>query len=170
MIWPKPEVITVLDGKISLDNSTSEPIVIRKLEHVCNIHTENTVIPDVTNLPSPILDNQKPKLRNPKTTKHSTEVKLNPDNIMNKVEEESFRQLLDTYDQVFSPKIKVYNGRSGVCKVEVNMGPNPPTQRKGRIPFYGKNDLMELQSKFDDLIEAGVLSRPQDIGVTVEGL
>ena len=27
---------------------------------------------------------------------------------------------------------------------------------------------MELQSKFDDLLTAGILSRPQEVGITVE--
>ena len=46
------------------------------------------------------------------------------------------------------------------------MGPVLPPQRKGKMPLYGRNRLVELQSKFDDLERQGVFARPEDIGVT----
>ena len=52
--------------------------------------------------------------------------------------------------------------------MEVNIGKNLPTQRKGRVPYYGRDNLVELQEKFDELEQAGILSRPQEIGVTIE--
>merc|ERR1712015_61650 len=51
------------------------------------------------------------------------------------------------------------------------MGPVPPPQHKGKVPpFYGRDDRVILQEKFDELVQKGVLKRPQDIGVTVENL
>ena len=36
------------------------------------------------------------------------------------------------------------------------MGPVQPPQRKGRMPQYGRDQLEELQNKFDDLETLGV--------------
>ena len=48
------------------------------------------------------------------------------------------------------------------------MGPVQPPQRKGRVPQYARDKLVELQQKFDELESAGVFSRPEDIGVVAE--
>ena len=64
--------------------------------------------------------------------------------------------------------IKGYNGAVGPFKAEVNMGPVQPPQRKGRLPQYSRNKLVELQQKCDELENMGVFKRPEDIGVAVE--
>ena len=50
------------------------------------------------------------------------------------------------------------------------MGPVQPPQRKGRMPQYSRDKLVELQDKFDELECKGVFCRPEDIGVSVEYL
>ena len=50
------------------------------------------------------------------------------------------------------------------------MGPVEPPQRKGRLPHYARDKLVELQEKFDHLEQPGVLQRPEDVGITVEYL
>ncbi len=50
------------------------------------------------------------------------------------------------------------------------MGHVQPPQRKGRVPQYSRNKLKELQQKFNDLEEAGVFARPEDLGIQVEYL
>ena len=45
-----------------------------------------------------------------------------------------------------------------------------PPQRKGRVPQYSRNQLVELQAKFDELEQAQVFRRPEDLGITVEYL
>ena len=50
------------------------------------------------------------------------------------------------------------------------MGPVQPPQRKGHVPQYAHNKLVELQQKFDELEAQGVFKRPEDIGITVEYL
>ena len=107
-------------------------------------------------------------LSSKKTSLYSSPVVLNPDGILSPEEAAKFTSVLKSYDDVFNPAISTYNGKSGKCFVEVNMGPQPPPQHKGRVPFYGRSDMNELQDKFDALQEKGVFCRPQDIGVTVE--
>ena len=50
------------------------------------------------------------------------------------------------------------------------MDPVQPPQRKGRVPQYSRDKLVELQEKFDELEQCQVFRRPEDIGVTVEYL
>lgn len=106
----------------------------------------------------------------PKSTTCSSSVDLNPDGVLSHAEEEMFRKTLSTYDDVFSKVTSTYNGRSGPCHVKVNIGPNAPPQRKGRIPFYGDGGLQELQDYFDDLHARGILSKPDELGIAVENI
>ena len=48
------------------------------------------------------------------------------------------------------------------------MGPVEPPQRKGRLPQYARDKLVELQEKFDHLEQLGVFQRHEDVGITVE--
>ncbi len=43
-----------------------------------------------------------------------------------------------------------------------------PPQRKGRIPLYNRDRLVELQNQFDSLESIGVFAKPEDVGVHVE--
>ena len=171
-VWPKPHITKVHNGQISLCNTTTEPVPIRKLEHLFVVHPETKRLPESTVKLASKISSPPPKVPKPiKAANFSDTVVLNPDNVLTKAEEIAFRKLLVTYDPVFSPELVRYNGKSGACHVEVNMGPNLPVQRKGRLPpFYGTDNLVELQEKFDALVEQGVLSRPQDIGVCVENI
>ncbi len=71
---------------------------------------------------------------------------------------------------MFEPAISKYNGHSGSVEGVVNMGPVLPSQRKGPLPQYNRDRLVELQQKFDALEEAGVFATPEQVGITVEYL
>ena len=68
------------------------------------------------------------------------------------------------------PQITGYNGAAGPIQATVNIGPEQPPWRKGHIPQYSRNQLVELQAMFDELEQAKVLSRPEDLGITDEYL
>ena len=167
LMWPKPQILPIINGHVSLSNKSTEPVVIRRLEHICTVQPEVTSPMDQIICPVESPSNDNVPIGN-KSTDYSARVSLNPDKLLTKEEESSFKQILKTYEEVFNPRISVYNGKSGPCHVQVNMGSNLPPQRKGRLPFYGRNDLIELQNKFDELLAIGVLSRPEEIGVIVE--
>ena len=51
------------------------------------------------------------------------------------------------------------------------MPSNPPLpQRKGRVPQYARNKLLELHRKFDELENQGAFARPESLGITAEYL
>ena len=104
------------------------------------------------------------------STKHSANVCLDPENLLPLDVRAKFSSLLDEYDHVFHPKIKGYNGSVGPFEARVNMGPVEPPQRKGRLPQYACNQLLELQHKFDELEALGVFRRPEDINIAAEYL
>lgn len=79
-----------------------------------------------------------------------------------------FKQTLDTYDDVFNPDFKGYNGASDPLRSVVNMGPVQPPQRKGRLPQYNKQLLSTLQDTFDELEACGVFTKPEIVKVNVE--
>ena len=166
-VWPVPRVHQIINGELSLSNTSTDPILIPKNSHVCNI------LPAV---PKDVMDSVKsndvypssPVMSKKKTSPYSTPVQIDPDGLLSTEEKSKFRRLVEMYDDVFDPKIGVYNNHSGQLYVEVNMGPEPPPQYKGRVPFYGRHNLLELQKKFDALVEKGVFKRPQEVGVSVE--
>ena len=170
--WPKAQLSEVVDGKVSLENLSNDPVYIHKSEPICNLklpsHTtknDDVNVHAVSTSPKPPIN-----LSTGKGTKYSGGVNLNPDGIMSPEEETMFRNLLQQYDSVFAPVTSTYNGYSGPCEVKVNIGSNPPPQHKGRVPFYGDDGLQELQGYFDDLQARGILSKPEDVGVTVENI
>ena len=52
----------------------------------------------------------------------------------------------------------------------MNIGPVQPPQRKGRVPYYSRNQFVELQAQFDELEQAQVFRRPENLDITVEYL
>lgn len=168
-LWPSPQIVSVSGGSVQLSNDTSQPITVNKAEHICQIHPEVKV-----NIESLVQDESPPTLVNATThvrkSDYSSNVNVNPDKVLTSAEEHPFKVLLKTYENVFSPVTSHYNGKMGPCHVEVNMGESLPPQRKGRVPFYSRDNLQVLQDKFDELEAKGVFSRPQDIGITVENI
>ena len=81
-----------------------------------------------------------------------------------------FHDLHRNYDEVFNPQIAKYNGALGLFEAKVNMGPTQPPQRKGRVPQYSRDKLVELQQRFDELESQSVFKRPEDLGITAEYL
>ena len=166
-LWPRPQIVSVNNGTILLPNDTKEAVIVKRTEHIGQIQLK---VPDAEGIllqeSSDMITNA--PIHSAKKSDFSALVSLNPDKILPPSDEAAFRNLLRTYDQVFSPVTSTYNGNMGPCFVEVNIGKNIPPQRKGRIPFYGRDNLQMLQSKFDELEAKVVFSRPQEIGVTVE--
>jgi hypothetical protein len=81
-----------------------------------------------------------------------------------------FSRLVKEYDDVFDKNISGYNGAAGPFEAVVNMGPVQPPQRKGRLPQYAPNKLVELQHKLDELESLGIFQAPENLGITVEYL
>ena len=161
----KPVLVHSVGHKIRVPNLTSDPILVKKNDHFCQVRTVYS--PETADYN----ENSPP---NPSVTKssvpYSSLVCLDPDGILPHDTRDEIRQALLRYDGVFSPSLDGYNGHAGPFEAHVNMGPVQPPQRKGRLPQYSRNQLELLQSKFNELEAFGVFKRPEDIGEQVEYL
>ena len=165
-MWPQPNIIESVNGKIRIINETNQPQSVKKNKHFCQIL--DTIIPPLSTSDTKIDVNDNNNLQS--CVPCSELIKLNPDNVLTHQYHQKFRKLLNDYSDVFNTSIGVYNGYFGPFEATVNMGPVEPLQRKGRVPQYARDKLMELQSKCDELEKQGILRRPEDIKMTVEYL
>lgn len=167
--WPRPQITESVAGKVRIVNDTSEAQPLRKNEHFCSVRM--TCTPTIESIDSH-MDTvcTKPKFASNSAYINSDLVKLDPDNILPTETQSKFKDLLHKYDDVFNSDISGYNGAVGPFEASVNMGPVQPPQRKGRLPQYARNKLVELQEKFDELESQGIFRRPEDIGVNIEYL
>ena len=159
-------MVACVAGRVRIPNLTGEPRVLRHNEHFCQAqpvlfegfsHKEyDTSVAQVKCSSA--------------TNGFSDSVVVDPDSILSAQCRQDFVDLNKEYDIVFDPRFPGYNGAVGPFKAFVNMGPVQPPQRKGRVPQYSRNKLVELQAKFDELEEIGVFRRPEDLGISVEYL
>ena len=166
-IWPEPQVIEAVGSKIRLTNSSNEPKAISRHKHLSEI-LPTADAPSPTPNPAATPPSLPVKPHSPPP--FSSSVSLDPDKLLPDATRLEFQQLLQKYDRVFNPVITGYNGAAGPIKATVNMGPVQPPQRKGRVPQYSRNNLVQLQAKFDELEQAQVFRHPEDLGITVEYL
>ena len=149
--WPKPSILEAVDGKIRIVNDTPDPQTLRRHEHFCQVHTttDMTASNPVENIPV-LKQNTTP------STCHSEVVKVDPDNMLTDADRSKFQNLNREFDYVFCSQLPGYNGAFGKFEATINMDPAQPPQRKGRIPQYSRDKLLELQQKFDQLEQLGV--------------
>ena len=167
--WPRPHILEAVAGRVRILNDTTVVKSISRHEHFCQVRLTQLPATKDNNIPVP--QHTVPSLvSTPLATSHSSRVALDPDHILSPTIREKFQTLLEAHDDVFDPTITGYNGAVGPFEAVVNMGPVQPPQRKGRVPQYAHNKLVELQQKFDELEAQGVFKRPEDIGITVEYL
>ena len=167
-LWPLPQIVNPVGNKVRLLNSSNGPKVLQRNIHICQVMPAITP-PEV----APQHINESVSTRNVQpspVTLQSGTVKLNPDNILPTEIVAAFRETLIKYDDVFSTTLGMYNGYFGPFEAVVNMGPVQPPQRKGRVPQYSRDKLLELQEKFDTLETAGVFKKPEDVGIVAEYL
>jgi hypothetical protein len=175
-LWPQPDVIKSVDGKVRISNNTTEPKVLRRNIHFCQVSSvvypeEQDASPTCTEPDSiPISTGQPASVREVvhkpvNTHSYSDNVQLDPDNILPPDIKQQFQTLHTRYDEVFSTEFSGYNGAVGPFEAVVNMGPVQPPQGKGRVPQYARDKLVELQHKFDELETTRVFKRPEDVGI-----
>ena len=165
--WPQLSLITSVDGLLRIPNLTTR--VLKKNEHFCQIR--EVFVPDIAaNSLNTHVISQAVHTRS--NGVHTASVQIDPESKLSFDERASFRSILDEYDEVFDLNSAGYNGHVGPLDAVVNMGPVQPPQRKGHLPQYALNQLVELQAKFGELETMGVFVRPEpeDVPVNVEYL
>jgi hypothetical protein len=128
-LWPQPNLVTNIGGKVRLPNLTKEPQVLKQHQHFCQVlpvflprNTEPSGSPATSGECGSMVQG-KPK--------HHEAVSVDPLEVR-----EKFHELLKQYSDIFNPKFRSYNEALGPFKTKVHMSPVQPTQRKGRVPQY----------------------------------
>ena len=152
------------NGCITLTNTSEEPVVISKHTQICQVRPTTSISKQVNSNSYP--PNEKPKIKS--TYNNLNTITVDPSQVLSIEERKMFHNSHKKYKSVFSPEIGCYNGYSGKFSHIINMSSKLPPSRKGRIPIYSRGDMQILQDKFDELLEAGVLVRAEDIGVPIE--
>ena len=163
--WIQPDITEAVGRFIRLVNTSKDPQKLAKNEHLCQ------VIPVAQIEDKDQQDNNthdSPKLPEQSNGIPLANIKIDPDKIMPESVVREHHSVLEKYSEVFSPDIPGYNGAMGPFTAKVNMGPTLPPQRKGRLPLYARNKLVELQTKFDELEKLGVFQRPEEAGIVAE--
>ena len=160
-----------VDHCIRIPNTTESPVLIPKHAHLCQIYAVNCLesTGECDTTPHSPLQ-LSPEYNLPTRNHFSEAVDVNPDNLLSPTCQDKFIDINKAYDNVFNPKVPLYNGHSGNIQSIVNMGPTLPPQRKGRLPHYNPERLHELQQKCDDLEAMGILAKPEDVETRVEYL
>ena len=162
--WPPPSIIRAVAGKIRIANITDVPQVLKKNDHFAQavpVSEPITSARQSPTTPSKDVFSSTPPIHNI-TVDEGEQL---PADIRS-----DFHTLHKEFHSVFNPYFQGYNGTYGPIQAVVNMGTTEPPQRKGRIPQYSKDKLVELQRKFDELETLGVFSKPEDINVVAEYL
>ena len=162
--WPPPQVVTVgKGGEVVLKNNTSAIIPVYKNDHICQLHATDVVkIREISEV-TPKMPQQVSPSR-----PFSKHVQLDPHDRLEPDLRKGFLEVHERYDDVFEPRIGRYNDNSGKVRFRINIGSVKPPTKKLQVPCYSKNNLDELQQKFDELEAQGVFVRPEDVGVAVE--
>ena len=130
-------------------NTSNEPHMVIRHNHVCFSRPTEDLIPwTTTTLPAATTQTTNKK---DLPTKYPVTVQLDPDNQLPDPLRNQSRQVLQKFNFVLKPDIPGYNSAAGHIEATVNMGPVHPPQRKGRVPQYSRNQLVELQDKFNEL-------------------
>ena len=162
--WPPGQVVTVSKNKkIVVTNRTSDIIPVYKNDHICQMFQTTDAkirsVSEITPKQDPVVESERPFNRY---------VKLDPQERLSASLRKEFAALHLRHDEVFAPTIGRYNDKSGKVRFRINIGSAKPPTRKLHVPNYGKNNLDELQRKFDELEAQGVFVRPEEVGVAVE--
>ena len=163
--WVEPAITKTIDGTIRLTNYSGEPHTIKKDDHLGVVTSTYIPSPDQNAISS------EPKApRKAVTNDHTSEIIVDPDNILSDEIRSKFVALHKKHNSVFDPNYKGYNHSFGRFEAVVNMGTVLPPQRKGKLPQYSRDKLSLVQEHFDHLEKLGVLAKPETVGVNIEYL
>ena len=170
-LWPQPHLVQAVANKIRIVNDSDQPHAVRRNEHFCQARATTT--PNLTTEKQglPVYPHPNDNRTTPgRTSLFSDSVSVDSDHLLPEAVQNKFHEVLRRFDDVFDLKIIGYNGAAGPIEAIVNMGPVEPPQRKGRVRQYSRDKLVELQAQFDELEQAKVFRKPEDLCIAVEYL
>ena len=164
--WIQCQIVTPdSDGTISIKNTSSEPVLLSKHTQVAQ------VLPTIESSPQESIyqvDAKSNTSTQAINKSNSSYIDVDSATCLSKEERTIFKNIHVKYSAVFSEGVGCYNGYFGKFEHIVNMSPNLPPQRRGRVPDYCRNNKERLQQIFDRLLKEQVLSRAEDVKQPIE--
>ena len=166
-LCPNPDIICRIAGKTRIPNLPSEPQFLKRNEHFCQVYPVFTPEANSDNaaLAKPPTRSSTPLV----AVKHSSTVRLYPTNLLPATSKPSSLPSLTSTIRAW-PKYQWLQRCSWSVRGESGHGAGGTPQRKGLLPQYPRNQLLELQHKFDELEAVGVFRRRKDVNIIVEYL
>ena len=160
LLWPSPQIINTNDGRMEVKNDTVLPVKIKSQQVIAQLRS--VISPQKGNTESdPVVPGKKVK-------QNALElVQVDPNGIMTVEQRSAFNEVNKRFSEALSTEIGCYNGNAGAIFGDVLLGNNNPIPKKARVPSYNTDKNVLLQEKFDELIDNGVLKRPEEVGVDV---
>ena len=91
------------------------------------------------------------------------DVKIDPDNILDKVWKNKFFELCEEFSDIIQYSPGTYNGRYGFVKNSIEFTSLPPPNNRCYVPKYSKEMMDQLANKMDELMEDGILRRSESL-------
>ena len=170
--WFSPGILTVNNNGVSLTNSSTESVTLKKGSRLCEVRNVIEVCEDVIRR---VYDKFPDKLQyttqvERDTDNHLDDIQVDPDGIMTPEEQKMFRDLCASYKDIITPMPGRYNNYSGHVDNSINFSEKPAPNHKVYQPKYSDKMKKLLATKMDKLASWGVLSFPDQVGVTCEYL
>lgn len=175
--WYKPGVYNVKEGGfITLTNVTNEPVNVSKSTQIGELR--DIIEQDIDTIQqsvrkvweeTPELEQFHNPIPPPKDDEdHLKDIKVDPDNILDKSIKKQIWDICHEYRDVITPRPGRYNGSFGNVDTRIDFRTSPPENAKVYSPNYSPQMRTELARKLDKLVQWGVLRTPEELGVTIQ--
>ena len=166
-----PAYLKVNDNlEIEVHNTSPLPIVIPKHAHVGDVRNaldyDTALISRLYTIDDKTFEAYSPTVEWDRSNCYVADVHIDPDNIMSDEWKQKFTKLCTDYSDVIQYKPGTYNGYYGFVNNSIEFTSTPPPNKKAYVPRYSKEMTDQLAQKMDELLDIGVLVRPEDVGAT----
>lgn len=167
--------VTQYSETVTLENISDLPINLRKSDQVADIRQASVAHPPDTNNTSVRLVHQhttddfkfKPTVKNPEPP-DLDKISVDPDNRLTKETQNKFHSINRKYTELFTTTPGRYSGKFGDVDTSLRFNSPPVQTKKVCIPNYSPDMKDQLAAKMNELIQAGVLMTPEEVGVSAE--
>ena len=163
--WPTPQLCTVKNGMININNTLTKPVHLKGKEHHLQLVSTNEI---------PTCVKPSPEYQRTELTSQSVDFKIEDLNINYKIMSEKQKSTLlsniEKYKTIFDKDLSEgYNQASGQHFCKLNWAnQEKPISKKVICPNYNSDLNFLLQEVCDQLTNSGVLGVPQEDNVTIQ--
>ena len=174
--------MTHVGDTVELESTSPFPINLNKHDQVADIRRiyptdeleEETDLPDTYRTPvRRIIPHDGDKFKFSPTAKEVvtpdiSEIQVDPQKQLSSETRKKFHIINKKYESIFTPTPGRYSGYYGDVDTSINFTEPPIQTRKVSQPNYNYDQKLKLAQKMDELIQAGILMKPEEVGVTAE--